>query len=108
MAEAPSGTELTPERVFRDFAPRIYHLARRMLGNDADAEDVTQDVLLQVVRKLGTFRGESEFSTWLYRVTVHQALAYRDKRNRRREHEVQDPLQHFQEDGHHAGPIRPW
>ena len=48
---------LTPERVFHDYAPRVYNLARRMLGNDADAEDVTQDVLLQVVRKLDTFRG---------------------------------------------------
>src|SRR4051794_20743255 len=41
---------LTPEQIFRDYAPRVYNLARRMLGNDADAEDVTQEVLLQVVR----------------------------------------------------------
>ena len=54
--------ELTPEQVFREYAPRIYHIARRMLGNDADAEDVTQDVLLQVVRKLDTFRGDAQIS----------------------------------------------
>src|SRR5262245_24248034 len=46
-----SDGHLTADQVFRDFAPRVYNLARRMLGNDADAEDVTQDVLLQVVRK---------------------------------------------------------
>jgi RNA polymerase sigma-70 factor (ECF subfamily) len=57
--------ELTPDRVFREYAPRVYNLARRMLGNDSDAEDVTQDVLLQVVRKLDTFRGEAAFPTWL-------------------------------------------
>jgi RNA polymerase sigma-70 factor, ECF subfamily len=68
------------EHIFRDYAPRIYALARRMLGNDADAEDVTQDVLLQLVRKLDTFRGESAFPTWLHRVTVNAALAHRRKR----------------------------
>jgi RNA polymerase sigma-70 factor (ECF subfamily) len=71
---------ITPETVFRDYAPRIYHLARRMLGNDADAEDVTQEVLLQVIRKLHTFRGESALPTWLHRVTVNAALAHRKKR----------------------------
>ena len=84
MADPADGTTLTPERVFRDYAPRVYNLARRMLGNDADAEDVTQDVLLQVVRKLDTFRGEAAFPTWLHRVTVNAALANRRKRARRK------------------------
>src|SRR5438128_5108850 len=97
-----SSAALTPDQVFRDYAPRVYNLARRMLGNDADAEDVTQDVLLQVVRKLNTFRGESEFPTWLHRVTVNAALAHRGKRARREEHEVRDPLETFLQDGHHG------
>ena len=71
----PPPEVLTPELVFREYAPRIYNLARRMLGNDADAEDVTQDVFLQVIRKLDTFRGDSQLSTWLHRVTVNAALA---------------------------------
>src|SRR5437773_4553350 len=79
-----SPAALTPDQVFRDYAPRVYNLARRMLGNDADAEDVTQDVLLQVVRKLDTFRGESAFPTWLHRVTVNAALAHRRKLATRR------------------------
>jgi RNA polymerase sigma-70 factor (ECF subfamily) len=99
---------LTPERVFRDYAPRVYNLARRMLGNDADAEDVTQDVLLQVVRKLDTFRGESAFPTWLHRVTVNAALAHRRKRAQREGHRIPDPLENFLDDGHHAAPVRPW
>jgi RNA polymerase sigma-70 factor (ECF subfamily) len=106
--KAPAAPRLTPEQVFHDYAPRVYNLARRMLGNDADADDVTQDVLLQVVRKLDTFRGESDFATWLHRVTVNMALAHRAKRARRQEREVPDPLQHFEEDGHHAGQVRPW
>jgi RNA polymerase sigma-70 factor (ECF subfamily) len=100
--------QLTPEGVFRDYAPRIYNLARRMLGSDADAEDVTQDVLLQVVRKLDTFRGESAFSTWLHRITVNAALAHRRKRANRQKHQVSDPLDYFLENGHHAAPVRPW
>jgi RNA polymerase sigma-70 factor (ECF subfamily) len=79
-----------------------------MLGNDADAEDVTQDVLLQVVRKLDTFRGESAFPTWLHRVTVNAALAHRRKRQHQQEGRVSDPLDQFSDDGHHAGTIRPW
>jgi RNA polymerase sigma-70 factor (ECF subfamily) len=111
MAEpqkAPAPPPLTPEQVFNEYAPRVYSLARRMLGNDADAEDVTQDVLLQVVRKLDTFRGESDFATWLHRVTVNAALAHRGKRARRQEHEVPDPLDNFLEDGHHGAAVKPW
>jgi RNA polymerase sigma-70 factor (ECF subfamily) len=58
-----------------------------MLGNDADAEDVTQDVLVQVVRKLHTFRGDAQLPTWLHRVTVNAALAHREKRANRQKRE---------------------
>src|ERR1700758_4736615 len=105
-----SPAALTPDLVFRDYAPRVYNLARRMLGNDADAEDVTQDVLLQVVRKLDTFRGESAFPTWLHRVTVNAALANRRKRATREQHQVRDPLEYFLENGHphhSAWSVRP-
>lgn len=109
MAPTETAPEpLTPERVFRDYAPRVYNLARRMLGNNADAEDVTQDVLLQVVRKLDTFRGESAFPTWLHRVTVNAALAARRKRASRDEHRVHDPIDQLMEDDHHRGPVRRW
>ncbi|HEV3205103.1 MAG TPA: sigma-70 family RNA polymerase sigma factor [Gemmataceae bacterium] len=107
-APLKSATPLTPEQVFLDYGPRIYNLARRMLASDADAEDVTQDVLLQVVRKLDTFRGESAFPTWLHRVTVNSALAHRRKKAALEKHQVSDPLDHFLENGGHNGPIRPW
>ena len=90
MSDPPKvvGTPPTPEFVFREYAPRIYHIARRLLNNEADAEDVTQDVLLQVVRKLHTFRGESTLPTWLHRITVNAALAHREKRTNRAKHET--------------------
>ncbi len=99
---------LTPEVVFREYVPRVYNLARRMLNNDADAEDATQDVLVQVVRKLDTFRGDAAFTTWLHRVTVNAALAVRRKRAKREEHRVYDPLENFTEEGGHGGSVRPW
>jgi len=90
MADTPETAAPPPtaEQVFRDYAPRIFHIARRLLGNDADAEDVTSDVLLQVVRKLHTFRGEAALPTWLHRVTVNAALALREKRANRQKRET--------------------
>jgi len=107
-AAAATNGKLTPEQIFREHSPRVYSLARRMLGNDADAEDVTQDVLLQVVRKLDTFRGDANIATWLHRVTVNAALAHRKKRAQRAGREQHDGFDFFQNDGHHAQPVRPW
>src|SRR5687768_18316905 len=80
-----STPRLTAEQVFHAYGPRVYHVARKMLRCDNDAEDVTQDVLLQVVRKLPSFRGDAAFPTWLHRVTVNAALAHRRKRATERE-----------------------
>jgi RNA polymerase sigma-70 factor (ECF subfamily) len=105
---APLPEKLTPELVFREYAPRIYNIARRMLGNDADAEDVTQDVLLQVVRKLDTFRGESQLGTWLHRVTVNAALAHRAKRANRQKHESVEPIDDLPLADGPTGPLKRW
>ena len=71
---------LIVEKVYRQCGSGVYALAKRMLGNEADAEDVAQEVLLQVVRNLDTFQGKSTIMTWLYRITVNAALALRRKR----------------------------
>jgi RNA polymerase sigma-70 factor (ECF subfamily) len=57
-----------------------------MVASDCDAEDVTQDVLLQVVRKLPSFRGDAAFPTWLHRVTVNAALTHRRRQATRQDH----------------------
>jgi len=88
----PTEPPLSAEQVYRDYAPRVYSMARRMVRSDIDAEDVTQDVLLQVVRKLPTFRGDSAFPTWLHRVTVNAALSHRRKAAVRQERAAQDAL----------------
>src|SRR3954447_1460107 len=81
----PDLPRLSAEQVYHDYAPRVYSVARRMVASDFDAEDVTQDVLLQVVRKLPSFRGESSFPTWLHRVTVNAALSHRRRQAVREE-----------------------
>jgi RNA polymerase sigma-70 factor (ECF subfamily) len=83
---------LSAEQVYHDYAPRVYNVARRMVRTDADAEDVTQDVLLQVVRKLPSFRGEAAFPTWLHRITVNTALSHRRKCAVREENRTSDPF----------------
>ena len=61
----------------------VYSVCMRMLKNSADAEDFTQQAFLQVFRKLGTFRGESRFSTWLHRVAVNTVLMHLLRRKRK-------------------------
>ena len=62
------------ERIYRLHSRRVYALCLRMVGNPAEAEDLTQDAFLQLFRKIGTFRGESAFSTWLHRLAVNVVL----------------------------------
>jgi len=64
---------------------RVYRIAYRMLGNAADAEDVAQDVWLQVWVSLATFTGSAAFSTWLSRVAVNTALSQGRRTSRERE-----------------------
>lgn len=110
--DEPEKTSVAPptvEEILRDHAPRVYNLARRILGNDADAEDVTQEVLVQVLQKLHTFRGESSFPTWLHRITVNAALAHRRKQAYRDEHRVHEPLEKvFEEGSDRLAPVRRW
>src|SRR5271165_7276601 len=62
------------EQLYRLHSRRVYALCLRMVGNPAEAEDLTQDAFLQLFRKIGTFRGESAFSTWLHRLSVNVVL----------------------------------
>ena len=64
------------EGLYRSYHRRVYGLCLRMTRNASDAEDLTQNVFLQLFRKLKTFRGESSFSTWLHRLTVNEVLMH--------------------------------
>jgi RNA polymerase sigma-70 factor (ECF subfamily) len=83
--------ELLPfEELFKLHHRKVYAVCLRMTGNTAEAEDLSQEVFIQVFRKLGTFRGESAFSTWLHRLTVNHVLMYFRKSRRRREQLTED------------------
>lgn len=64
------------EEIYRRHHKRVYSLCFRMVKNTSAAEDLTQEVFLQLFRKLHTFRGESSFTTWLHRLTVNQVLMH--------------------------------
>ncbi len=111
MSDSPKQALARPssvEEAFRQFAPRVYHLARRILGNEADAQDVTQDVMLQLLRKLDSFRGDSSFPTWLHRVTVNAALAHRRRAANRHEQPSGDNADRLPPDYVPARQPRPW
>ena len=60
---------------------RVYSLCLRMTANTAEAEDLAQEAFLQLFRKIGTFRGESAFSTWLHRLSVNVVLMHLRKKS---------------------------
>jgi len=64
------------EDIYRTYQRRVYSRCLRMTRNVSEAEDLTQDVFVQLFRKLKTFRGESSFSTWLHRMTVNAVLMH--------------------------------
>src|ERR1700742_1843590 len=74
IARAKEGDAECFEMLYGMHKRRVYSLTLRMTGNTAEAEDLTQEAFLQLYRKIGTFRGESAFSTWLHRLAVNVVL----------------------------------
>ena len=69
------------EMLYERHNRRVYSLCLRMTQNPAEAEDLTQEAFIQLFRKIGSFRGESAFTTWLHRLTVNQCLMHFRKRS---------------------------
>ena len=69
------------EQLYERHNRRVYSLCLRMTQNVAEAEDLAQEAFIQLFRKIGSFRGESAFTTWLHRLTVNQVLMYFRKRS---------------------------
>jgi RNA polymerase sigma-70 factor, ECF subfamily len=74
IKRAQEGEEKAFETIFHAHKRKIYYLCLRMIGNSAEAEELTQEAFMQVFRKLQTFRGESSFATWLHRVSINVVL----------------------------------
>ena len=95
MSSAPSDYELAQAisrgatscvgDLYERYNRMVYSLCLRMTGDVMEAEDLTQDVFVQLLKKAGSFRGESKFTTWLYRLTINQVLMHIRSSVRRRE-----------------------
>jgi len=81
---AAGGDAAAFERLYRNHVARVHSLARRMMGTEA-ADELTQDVFVRAWQKLGTFRGNAAFSTWLHRLAVNVILVRRRRRTIGRE-----------------------
>ena len=101
-ARAAAGDDHAFELIVERYEGRIFRLACR-LTSDTDAPDVLQETFLQVYRHLPSFRGESLFGTWIYRVATNAALMHRRARARRPAEPLEAFLPRFDADGRHLG-----
>jgi len=100
---------MAAERLASRYGERAYRLARRITGNEQDAEEVVQDAFWTVVRRIETFRGESAFGSWLYRIVTNASYQkLRSRQNRRDELSLGEVLPLFDERGHHSAPVADW
>jgi RNA polymerase sigma-70 factor (ECF subfamily) len=83
VRSAQAGDRVAMEQLLRRHSDRAWAIARRILGNDADASDATQDALIAIVRSLARFDGRSAFTTWMYRVVTNTCLDELRRRARR-------------------------
>ncbi|HSM36341.1 MAG TPA: sigma-70 family RNA polymerase sigma factor [Longimicrobiales bacterium] len=89
IERARSGDDLAMRDLYRRYSAHVYAVVRRIAGEDALAEDWSQEAWIRVFRALPGFRGQSKFSTWLHRVAVNSALQGRRKAARHADREVQ-------------------
>ncbi len=87
---AAKGDMAAFEELYKRHNRRVYSVCLRMTHNVSEAEDLAQEAFIQVFRKIGSFRGESAFTTWLHRLTVNQVLMHFRKRSVKLERTTQE------------------
>ncbi len=106
---AEGGDEGALNEILRRYRERIYRTALKVTNDHSDAEDVVQEVSLTIYRKAHTFRTDSKFSTWLYRLITNEAISKLRKNKRERTVSLDDYMPRFDDDGHHAErPVIDW
>ena len=104
-AEEPDAAERFVER----FGDRVYRLAMRITGSREDAEEAAQDALWTAARKIGMFKGESAFGSWVYRISANAAYQkLRTRRQKSAEIAIDDVMPSLDEDGRHFEPMDDW
>ena len=91
------------------YGDKVYRLGLRITGSPEDAEEVAQDALWTAARKIGTFKGESAFGSWLYRIAANAAyMKLRARKSKGREIAMEDVIPAFDEEGIHFEPMDDW
>jgi RNA polymerase sigma-70 factor (ECF subfamily) len=97
------------EQLVERYLNRVYRLALRITGSNEDAEEVAQDALWAAGRKIHTFKGESAFGSWLYRITANAAyMKLRSRKAKANEIALDDVLPTLDEGGVHFEPMDDW
>lgn len=100
----PSAVEALVDR----YGAWIHRVASRLLNDSRDAEEVTQDVLMTIVQKIGTFKGEAALSSWVYRIAANAAYGRLRSKRSRPEVPLEPLLPVFDDDGRHVEPVADW
>jgi RNA polymerase sigma-70 factor, ECF subfamily len=109
VAALRRGDATAAEDLVAAYGHRACRLATRITGNVQDAEEAVQDAFLSVIRKIETFRGDSAFGSWLYRIVVNAAYQRcKRRRGRRADVSLDKLLPAFDEHGRHVAPIADW
>src|ERR1700755_1673075 len=87
---AARGDAAAFEELYRLHHRRVYTLCLRMTQNEAEAEDITQDVFIVLLHKAGDYRAAASFTTWLHRLTVNQVLMHFRRKKAKREEQAED------------------
>jgi RNA polymerase sigma factor (sigma-70 family) len=82
IVQLQQGDETAFKKLVDEWQHMVYNTALSIVQNEEDADDITQEVFIQVFRSVGSFKGDSKFSTWLYRITVSKALDHEKKMKR--------------------------
>ena len=109
VAALRRGDPTAAEDLVAAYGDRAWRLAMRITGNAQDAEEGVQDAFLSVIRKIDTFRGDSAFRSWLYRIVANAAYQHcRRRRCRSADVSLDQLLPVFDEHGRHVAPVADW
>ena len=108
VARLQRGDDAAFEAVVRTYGGRLLSVARRLLGNDADAQDAVQDAFVRAFKAIHTFEARAQLSTWLHRIVVNAALMKLRERRRKPTESIDDLLPAYVSDGHQTVASRDW
>ena len=102
------GTPGAVEDLLQQYQGKIFNLAMSILKNESDAEEAAQDVFMTVIRKVDTFKGNSAFYSWMYRICVNTCLMRLRGKRRNDTVAIEEFMPVFTEEGMHASPMDDW